>query len=166
MALFVLLACSLRPAPAQAGEWEAWGGYSSMRDTTDRVTFPTGWDAGALRSLTTWLSVVGELDGQRKSIPSFASNIVLTSRALTLGARASARLGRVTEFAQVCGGVLRSDGDAFGQTSTSTSYIVQPGLGLDYPLGRRWAARIEADVRWIDTGQQLRGVVALVYRRR
>ena len=164
--LFVLIAGTLLPAAAQAGEWEAWGGYSAMRDTTDRVTFPAGWDVGALRSLTTWLSVVGEVDGQRKSIPSFASNIVLTSRAFTLGARASARLGRVTEFAQISGGVLRSDGDAFGQTSTSSSYVIQPGLGLDYPLGKRWAARIETDLRWIDTGQQLRGVAALVYRRR
>ena len=95
-----LLACVLLPTIAQAGEWEAWAGYSWLRDTTDRVTFPAGWTLGGGRSLTSWLSVVGELDGQRKTIPSIGSNIVLTSNGFTIGARASARVGPFTEFAQ------------------------------------------------------------------
>ena len=156
----------LLPVAAQAGEWEAWAGYSWLRDTTDRVTFPAGWTLGGGRSLTSWLSVVGELDGQRKTIPSIGSNIVLTSNGFTIGARASARVGPFTEFAQLSSGVVREGGDAFGASSASTFVVIQPGLGLDYPLGKRWAARGEGEVRRIRTGQQLRGVAALVYTRR
>ena len=156
----------LLPTIAQAGEWEAWAGYSWLRDTTDRVTFPVGWTLGGGRSLASWLSVVGEIDGQRKTIPSIGSNIVLTSNGFTVGARASTRVGPFIEFAQLSSGVVRENGDAFGASSVSTFVVIQPGLGLDYPLGKRWAARGEVDVRRISTGQQLRAVAVLVYRRR
>ena len=46
-------------------------------------------------------------------------------------------------------GVVRTSGSAFGATTTGHSLGVQPGIGIDYPLGDRWAARAQLDVRLI-----------------
>jgi hypothetical protein len=136
-----------------------------MRDAKDQVTFPEGWTAGGARSLTTWLSVVGDVDGQRKDIPALGGDIVLTSHAFTAGARAAAKLGPVKQFAQVTSGVLLLHGDAFGSGQTTTTWVIAPGLGLDYAVAKAWAARLEVDVRFVRTGQQVRAVAAIVYRR-
>ena len=86
------------------------------------------------------------------------------------GLRASARLGRLTEFGQILAGVVRTSGSAFGSTTSGQSLGIQPGVGIDYPLTRAWAARAELDVRLIATqpdttngGYQYRFVAALVY---
>jgi hypothetical protein len=165
LAPVLLLLVSMTAAVSAEG-LEVSGGFSILRETQDQVTFPAGWIVGAAHPIGAWLSVLGEIDGQRKAIPSIGSDIVLSSHAFTVGARASTRIGRVTEFAQLCGGLFRADGDAFGSRSTSMSFALQPGLGIEYPAQRTWAFRTEVDVRWIHTGQQVRGVASVVYRRR
>ena len=125
-------------------------------DITDKVTFPAGWAVSAAAPLTRWLSVAADVDGQYKTIPSFGSDVRLTSHAVTAGLRASARLGRFTEFGQVLGGIVQSTGTAFGATAARVFASVQPGLGLDYPLSANWAVRGEIDVRFISTGQEFR----------
>ena len=153
-------------AGVSAERWEVSGGYSMLRETKDQVTFPAGWIVGAAQSINSWLSVVGEVDGQQKTIPSIGSDIVLSSHAFT-DRGACGRANRTGD--RICSPVrrsLRADGDAFGSSSTSTSFAFQPGAGVEYPAGRTWAARAELDLRWIHTGQQVRGVASLVYRRR
>lgn len=154
------------PAAVSAQGWEASGGYSMLRDTKDQLTFPAGWTAGAAAALNRWLSVVADVDGQRKTIPSIGSDIVLTSHAFLAGGRGSTRLGRFTEWAQVCVGVFVARGDAFGSSEASSSFAVQPGLGLDYPVSAHWSARAQLDLRWIRTGEQVRVGGSIVYRRR
>src|SRR4051794_11063053 len=122
----LLLTIMFMPAAVSAQTWEAWAGYSMLRETKDQITFPAGWTFGAARIVNTWLAVVVDVDGQRKTIPSIGSDIVLTSHSFLAGARASRALGRFTESAQVCAGVLRAGGDAFGASSRSTSFAIQP----------------------------------------
>jgi hypothetical protein len=59
----------------------------------------------------------------------------------------------------------------FGETSASRSFAVQPGVGVDYPLTRAWAARAQLDARLIRSqpdasngGHQYRFAAGLVYR--
>jgi hypothetical protein len=150
---------------AGADGWEVSGGYSMLREENDQVTFPRGWTAGAALPLQRWFSVIADVDGQRKAIPSIGSDIVLTSHAFLVGGRASATLGRFRESAQICVGLFRATGDAFGSTSSSTSFAVQPGLGLEYPIASRWSARAGVDLRWIPAGEQARVTASVVYRR-
>jgi hypothetical protein len=121
---------------------------------------------GAARPLNSWLAVLVEVDGQRKTIPSIDSDIVLTSHAFLAGARASAQLGRFIESAHLSAGSYRAGGDAFGSSSSINYFAIQPGLGLDYVLADRWSARAQLDVRWIRTSQQIRIAASIVYRRR
>ena len=76
-----------------------------------------------------------------------------------------------TEFGQLLAGVVRASGSAFGSTTTGHSFSVQPGVGVDYPLAKAWAARAQLDLRLItaqrdtfNAGYQYRFVAGLVYR--
>jgi hypothetical protein len=166
--LSLVIAAAPRVAAAQPAQaparWEVSAGYTFMResDITDTINFPAGWVAGAAVRVNHWLSIAADVDGQYKTIPSFGSDLYLTSHALTAGLRASARLGRFTEFGQVLGGIVQSTGTAFGATDTTTRAAVQPGLGLDYPLSANWAVRGELDVRFISTGQEIRAAAGIV----
>ena len=154
-----------RMASAQEpARWQVFAGYASLTesDITDKLTFPAGWAVSAAARLNRWLSVAGDIDGQYKTIPFIGSDIHLTSHAVTGGVRASARIGRFVEFGQVLGGIVQSTGTAFGATDTTTYAAVQPGLGLDYPLGGKWAIRGELDVRFISTGQEVRVATGIV----
>jgi hypothetical protein len=148
---------------ASAGDWELSGGYSMLREANDQVTFPAGWIVGAAGSVNSWLWVTADIDGQRKTVPSIGSDIVLSSHAFLLGGRAATRIGRFTESAQLSAGLLRASGDAFGSSSASSSFAVQPGLGLQYPIAGRWGIRGTVDLRLIHTGEQIRISATLVY---
>jgi Outer membrane protein beta-barrel domain len=161
-----------RPAHAQTPV-EISGGYSVAHDPRDDVTLPSGWMAGAAIGLTPALSVVGDVSGQDKTIALLSTDARLSVHTLMGGVRASARLGRVTEFGQILAGAVRTSGSAFGSTLTGTSVGVQPGVGLDYPLTGRLAARAEFDVRLIrhqsdatNGGHQFRFVAGVAYRLR
>lgn len=137
-------------------------GYTSMTDVTDHLTFPLGWFIGAAAHLTPWLSVAGDVDGQYKTIRFIDSDIHLSSYALTAGVRASGQLGRFTEFAQVLAGGVQSRGTLFGSTETKWHAVLQPGVGLDYPLNQRWAIRGQFDVRFMSSGHELRTAAGVV----
>jgi hypothetical protein len=153
---------AVTPEAPPAPQWQAFAGYAWLDDVTDKVTFPAGWALGVAGRLNTWLSVAGDSDGQYETIPSIGSSVQLTSRTVTGGPRVSARLGRFVEFGQVLGGVVWSTGTLFGSTETTRHAVLQPGVGLDYPLSRRWAVRGEIDVRFLVTGHELRVAAGIV----
>src|SRR4051812_31427323 len=124
-------------------------GYAVAHDPRDEITLPSGWMTGAAIGLTRTLAAVGEVSGQYATIALLSTDARLTVHTMMGGLRASARVGRLTEFAQILAGALRTGGSAFGSTLTGTSVAVQPGVGLDYPLTRRLALRAELDVRLI-----------------
>jgi hypothetical protein len=146
-ALVLLLLCLPRPGAAQT--FELTGGYSLARDPRDHVTLPAGWMAGAAITITPALSIVADASGQYTTVTLFNAEARLRVHTVMAGARAAARVGQLTEFGQLLIGAVRTSGTAFGATTTGQSLGVQPGVGVDYPLGRRWAARGQLDVRLI-----------------
>jgi hypothetical protein len=158
------LARAQAPPSLPSARWQVSAGYTFMResDVTDKINFPAGWVAGAAVRVNHWLSVAGDVDGQYKTIPFIGSDTHLTSHAFSGGLRASAAIGRFVEYGQVLAGVVQSTGTAFGTTDTTTQAILQPGLGLDYPLTAKWAIRGALDVRFISTGQEIRATTGIV----
>jgi hypothetical protein len=168
----LLVALLPRHAGAQT-PFELSGGYALARDSRDEVTLPAGWMAGVAIGLTPAICAIADVSGQYKTISLLNADARLTVHSVMAGARASARLGRLTEFGQILAGVVRTSGSAFGSSTVGQSFAIQPGAGIDYPLTRVWAARAEVDVRLIrsqpdatNAGYQFRFAAALVYRAR
>jgi hypothetical protein len=157
-----------RQAAAQAPRpLEISTGYVYVRDTTVDVTFPAGWSIGVSKGLGNWLSIAAAYDDGRKTIPSVAGDLTLGVRTIVAGGQASARVGRATEFGQLLFGVVHATGDAFGVSEASTHACVQAGAGLDYPLTRKVAFRVELDYRVFfsrtsDLGRQVRALTGVV----
>ncbi len=121
----------------------------------------------ALR-LTPWLSAVGETGAAARTI----LDVEIRQFAVLGGARASARIGPFTEFVQLTAGVAQSGSTVFGESSSDTAFALQPGGGVDIPLGResRLALRLQIDRRAIlggpfetDDRHDVRFGAALVY---
>ena len=168
--LFAALAvlCLPRPAAAQtARPLEVYAAYAYVRDPSVDVTVPAGWSVGVSKGVTGWLSIAGAYDDSRKTIPTIAGDLVLGVRTVMAGGQASAKLGRATEFGQLLFGVVHASGSAFGISEASTHTSVQAGAGIDYPLTRRVALRVELDYRVFlshtsDLGRQFRALTGVV----
>ena len=147
------------------------GGYAFLSDPQSETEFRAGWAIGAAMTFRGWLSAVADASGSYATVNGFASDTHLSVHAVMGGARASAKIGRVTEFLQALAGPTRAAGSRFGVAESTTAFAVQPGIGLDVPLGRRMAARAELDARYIhskpdgnEAGHQIRFVAAIVLR--
>ena len=172
LCLVLLLVPAARPAAAQAAS-EMSAGYSAIRDPRDRVTLPRGWIAGAALALTPVISVVADISGEYTSIPLFTGDAELSLHAWMGGVRASGRISGLTEFVQLLAGGVRASGTAFGASTISRLFAVQPGVGVDVPLASAWAARAQIDVRLLRSeadaangSSQYRFGAAIVYHRR
>ena len=160
-----------QPASAIELSGELSGAYSFLHDPRDDANLPAGWMAGATMPVSAWLSIAGEVGGNRRTVSGYGSDLRLSVFAAMAGPRASARIGRFTEFVQVLAGVVYGRGSGFGVTSANTAFGVQPGIGLDYPLTSRLAGRVQVDARVIrgrsdgaSPGDQIRALTGLVYR--
>ena len=168
----MLLLLSLLPRPAMAQPpIEVSGGFALARDPRDDITLPTGWTGGVAVDLTHALSAVADVSGQYKTVALVGSDAQLNVHTVMGGIRASARLGRLTEFAQVLVGDVRTAGSAFGATTVSHSLGIQPGVGVDFPPASRLSARAQLDLRLIGSqpdagnrGYQYRFAAGVVYR--
>lgn len=158
---------------------ELFGGYTYLRNPGASVLtategddgFPLGWAAGVAWPASRTIAVAGDISGQYKTRTTFDDDVKLAFHAFMAGPRARARIGRVAEFAQILVGAVHAHGSGFGVTTSVTALGVQPGGGVDYPLGSRFAARLELDYRWIkgssdgrQAANQFRALVGLVYR--
>src|SRR5204863_8905245 len=130
-----------------------------------------GWMAGASVALTDWLAAVVDAGGSYKTISSFGSEVHVSVHTVMGGVRASAGVGKVTEFGQVLVGIVRGSGTAFGFASTSHAFGLQPGIGFEIPLNQTFAGRAELDVRFIhsqpngnNAAYEYRFVAGIVYR--
>ncbi len=145
------------PASAQPPQSDWFAGYSYLRDpgssilaaTADDDSFPIGWSAGGARRVWRAIWIAGEAAGHYKTRTTLDEDVKLSFHAFLGGPRASATVGRVTEFVQVLAGVVHGRGSAFGSSVTVTDLGAQPGGGIDYALGRRLAVRLQLDYRWI-----------------
>jgi len=149
--------------------WEIAGGYQSVDNPQDRVTL-LGWTAGAAVRLMPWLSAVGETGAARRTV----FEIELRQFALLGGARAAARIGPFTEFVQLVAGVSRSGSTVLGESrNEGNAFALQPGAGVDVPLGGAFAARFQIDRRSLFGGEfvsddrhEVRLAAALVFHPR
>lgn len=170
-ALVILLVTTCRPAHAQARSFEIFGGYSFAHDAKTETEFPAGWSAGAALTLNPWLAAVADVAGHYATVETFDSNVRLTTHAVMGGGRAFARIGPLTEFAQLLAGVVRGSGTIFGSTEANAVFAYQPGVGVDYPVTDRLAGRAQLDVRLVrnrsggsEAGHEFRFCASLVYR--
>jgi hypothetical protein len=155
-------------AAAQTRAWEISGGYTYLTDPADTTDFPAGWAVGAAIALTPWSSAVVDAGYAWQTI----SDIHLNTSAIMAGARAFTGLGPFTEFAQLEIGAARAGASVFGVRTAYTAFALQPGVGIDYPMARPLAVRLQIDYRVVphtapDEGSQhfVRLLVALVYTR-
>jgi hypothetical protein len=171
-AIILFLLVLSAPLGAQRA-WEVSGGYSYLHDPPDATDFPAGWLAGTAITVGPWpwFAVVADVSGHVTS----SFDIDLSTFALLGGARASARIGPFTEFAQLAAGVVRAKSTVVGITSAEENAAVQPGGGVDIPLAARLAARLQFDYRLVfggidapiaDPRHQFRYSLSLVYRHR
>lgn len=184
---FLICVCALalcavpRGAAAQASSGpstEFYGGYSYLRDPGNSIlavtsgddSFTIGWAAGIAHPVWRAVAAVGEVSGHYKTKTTLDEDVSLSFHAFMGGPRVSTRAGQFVEFVQILAGVARGHGSAFGVTESVTDLALQPGGGVDYPIGRRLAARVELDYRWIKGAEhrspasQFRAVAALVVR--
>ena len=173
-AIVIALAALASPAAAQTvNPPEVSAGYAALNDPKSETAFHTGWIVSAAFPVAAWLSIVGDGGGNYATVKGFASDTSLSVHAIGGGLRASAKLGRLVEFAQVLAGYSRASGSRFGVTETNGARVLQPGIGLDCPIRDRFSARGEIDIRFIkarpggnEPGHHVRFVVAGVYRLR
>jgi hypothetical protein len=126
---------------------------------------PAGWDFAAARTVAgDWLVAVADASGSYKSEPLFGGTLRLRSHGLLGGVRARTRIGPFVEFGQVLGGVVHNRGSVFGVVDSETRSAVQPGVGLDYPVGQRLSLRGELDARFTSIGHEWRLGVGVVIR--
>ena len=174
LAIVLLLCLWPRPAAAQAlMPLEVSGGYSAVNDPKNQVSLPVGWMAGGALTVTDWLAAVADVSGHHTTVAGTGSDFRLSVLAVMGGLRASGRIGRATEFGQLLAGVARGTGTAFGFTTTTSLFALQPGVGLDYPLRAAFSARAQVDLRLIkdqgegnSAGHEYRFVAGIVYRLR
>jgi hypothetical protein len=159
------------PAAAQPRGVEIAGGYTFVHDAKNDISLPAGWIAGAAIAITSWLAAAADASGSYKTENAFGAELRFSTHAIVGGGRVHAKLGRATEFAQLLAGIVRGSGTGFGFTDTTNAFVVQPGVGLDYPLRDRLAARGQLDVRFIrnqpkgnEAGYEYRFSAAVVYR--
>src|SRR5215831_1464989 len=90
---------------------------------------------------------VGEVDGHYSTLPLVIGEADLNVHSFFAGGRLGAKVGHFREFAQFLGGGIRSEGAAFGSSSSNFRGAMQLGLGLDGPLPRHLWARVQLDTR-------------------
>jgi hypothetical protein len=111
-------------------------GYSFLRITEgDGLNMPAGWWFSLAGHTGSWASIVGEVAGNYKS----ESGDTLKLHTFMGGARVnSTRSGAVIVFGQfLVGGMNFSNGDS------ETHLAIEPGAGIDVPLGDRIAVRAQ-----------------------
>src|SRR5712691_11804408 len=120
LAMMLVMLTPPHVAAAQdARPLEVSGGYSFVHDPNNHISLAAGWMAGGGVALTDWLAAVVDAGGSYKTISSFGSEVHVTVHTAMAGVRASAGVGKVTEFGQVLVGFVRGSGTAFGFASTS-----------------------------------------------
>src|SRR6266542_3502643 len=120
-AMLLVAVCGVcSPAHAQAFRLaDVSGGYAFLNDPHSQTAFRLGWIAGAALTMTSWLSAVGEVSGNHATVEGFGSDTRLSIHSAMAGARASAHVGRLTEFFQLVAGVARGSGSRFGVTDAN-----------------------------------------------
>jgi opacity protein-like surface antigen len=178
--LRTLLAAALivLPVPALAQETPVADiglGYAFLHDKEIDENFTTGWLASLNYNFSRTLALTGEVGGSYKTFPSgdeVPVDLDLSLYSLMGGFRF---MGRSNEslhpYLQILAGAVRSqvsvEGVDFGDSESN--FAVQPGVGVDFRLGRSLSLRLGGDYRWIkgkdgaDSGSEYRAHAGLAF---
>lgn len=152
----LLVAVAPRPAAAQQEpKIELATGAAVVRDTKNSVNL-RGWFAEGAVKIRPGLSIVVEGSSTWRTQAYYAGDfevdrVRLSVDSVMAGARLSAKVWKVRQFAQVLAGRLSGSGSDASFPQPTPHLVVQPGFGLDFALVSRLALRIELDARYIST---------------
>lgn len=135
-----------------------------MNDTADAITLPAGWMVGAGFGVNSWLSIIGDIGGQYKTLSVLGSDVTLRDHALLAGVRGSIRFGPLAAFGQLLAGADHASGTLFESTDSATHFAWQPGIGVDLPGNGGVSGRFQVDKRYVTNADEYRIVAALVWR--
>jgi hypothetical protein len=171
----VLLALTPRPAAAQEEPGiEIGGGAAVLRDTKNTVNL-RGWYLEAAAKVRPGVSVVVEGSSTWRTQPLYAGDfevarLTLRVNSVMAGARLSTHVWKAREVAQILAGRLSATGSNASAPDPTPHWVIQPGIGLEFPLMSRLALRIQLDGRFIgadgrgnENGVQFRLASGVVY---
>ena len=143
-------------------------GYTYLRDVRTDVDFSKGWMVAAGRKVGPVWAVV-QFDNSSADLGLVVGEASVSVRSIMAGVAVGGRIGPFREFLQLVVGQVRGRGVLFGTESSESRFSVQPGVGLDYPITRAIAARLQFDDRLMRgnrawTQVELRVGAAFVYR--
>ncbi len=123
-----------------------------LRDTKNTVNL-RGWYLEAAAKLRPGVSVVVEGSSTWRTQPLYAGDfevarLTLTVNSVMAGVRLGTRVWKLREFGQVLAGRLSATGSNASAPDPTPHWVIQPGIGLDFPLASRLALRIELDGRF------------------
>ena len=142
-------------------------GYTYLRDLRTDVDFSKGWMVAAGRKAGPVWAVV-QFDNSSADLGLIVGEATVSVRSFMAGVAVRGRIGPFREFLQLVVGQVRGRGVLFGAESSESRFSLQPGIGLDYPITRAIAARLQFDDRLMRgnrawTQVELRLVAAVVY---
>lgn len=169
-----------RPAAAQNPHpIDLAAGTSIIRDAKNDVNLPRGWYVSGAWTVKKPVSAVFEVSDNSRTLTFLGAEARVSVLAVMAGARLTGRLGKVRQYGQVLVGRASGNGSQFSLAtdtvnntpdSISPHLVVQPGIGLDFPLHRRFALRMELDARTLskagngnENGVQFRLAAGLAY---
>jgi hypothetical protein len=184
-----LVAGVAKPAPAQdVPRVELAGGYQILKLKSEPLDaagvgtfFPLGWFFETAASVSSGLTLVGQVSGQYRSVPAPSPSVPvpqpaeghLTVYSFMAGARiVGRRYDGLTAFFHLLGGGTRvgltqsamapvpgSLLPLLGVGGATTEFTLQAGGGFDFPLTSRLSGRMTADyVRLSTEGEPTHGV--------
>lgn len=154
-----------KPAPAARGERpDVFVGFSLTEAGSARLS---GWTVSGSHPLWRSVSLVGDLSGHYGSY----AGADLTEIEFLVGGRRHWRWRGFLPFGELLLGGVRHEASVAtpdgSLSATGTDLAVAPGIGADYRLDRRWAARVGLNVRFVHAGAweaDPRAAIGIVYR--
>ena len=142
----------VEPAVAQTPAVEVSGGYQAPYDNSIEKWFPAGWRLDVAANVNETWAVLADVGHASRSEGVLDVEVGLYT--FGGGVRWSRRtVSRLVPFAQFLAGaaLMRSRADVAGGTLTvsQTKWMVQPGGGVNFLIGKGWGIVGEADFRRI-----------------
>jgi hypothetical protein len=157
-AILILSMTLVSPAAAQTraadSKGDVAGGWSATFASDFNV--PTGWlFAIAMRAGGPGVFVVGEAQGHYKTIDFFGDDLSASVHGFLGGVRvAPAMNSKVQGFFQALAGMARLGASFAGESASFTKFALQPGGGVDVPVGERLFLRLQADILLVFFGEE------------
>jgi hypothetical protein len=131
-------------------------GYSFLRETgSSAARYPTGWVLDVATAPAPVISGVGEVSAHYRTP---AGGVRQTLSSYQGGLRLTPMTGSLIGFVQVLAGLERYAEPGFSEHG----FAVQPGGGVEIPVGDRYAIRGQVDYRFVRVGARS-GVAATTF---